>query len=62
MKKSHLPFGLSLESTHEDVTECIGGAHPFEEHHIDEARYKSKCDPRLNPTQIELLIKSMRFN
>lgn len=29
MKKWGLPFGLSLESTHEDVTECIGGSFPL---------------------------------
>lgn len=61
MKKNDLPFGLSLQSTHEDVTECIGGHFPFEQSHLQKSRYKSKCDPRLNPGQLCRLIKEVSF-
>lgn len=30
MRKNNQPYGLSLETSYEHVTECLGGAHPFE--------------------------------
>lgn len=29
MKHHNLPYGLSIESTYENATECFGGAHPL---------------------------------
>ncbi|QNP74840.1 3-deoxy-7-phosphoheptulonate synthase [Streptomyces roseirectus] len=47
------PGGLHLELAADDVTECVGGG-------IEEAdlrlRYRSLCDPRLNPGQALLLL------
>jgi 3-deoxy-7-phosphoheptulonate synthase len=42
-----VPGGVHLELTQEDVTECLGGGDPIEDHHL-EARYRALCDPRLN--------------
>jgi 3-deoxy-D-arabino-heptulosonate 7-phosphate (DAHP) synthase class II len=45
-----VPGGLHLESTADDVTECIGGWQQFDED--DLARdYRTCCDPRLNDIQ-----------
>jgi 3-deoxy-7-phosphoheptulonate synthase len=45
-----VPAGLHLETTADDVTECIGGWQQFEED--DLARdYRTYCDPRLNGMQ-----------
>lgn len=43
-----VPGGLHLETTPEDVTECVD-----DEHHLDQpwTTYTSFCDPRLNPRQ-----------
>ena len=44
------PAGIHLETTPNDVTECIGGSPVISE--ADLARcYTSVCDPRLNPEQ-----------
>jgi 3-deoxy-7-phosphoheptulonate synthase len=45
-----VPGGVHLELTHENVTECLGGA----EEVLDEElgiRYQALCDPRLNARQ-----------
>ena len=42
------PGGVHLELTHEDVTECLGGA---EEVSDLSTRYRSLCDPVLNARQ-----------
>jgi 3-deoxy-7-phosphoheptulonate synthase len=44
------PAGVHLELTHEDVTECLGGAEQVEDHQLRE-RYQALCDPRLNARQ-----------
>ncbi|MFN2524993.1 MAG: class II 3-deoxy-7-phosphoheptulonate synthase [Actinomycetota bacterium] len=44
------PGGVHLEFTHEDVTECLGGAEAVLDHHLDR-RYEALCDPRLNARQ-----------
>ena len=48
MRENRLPFGYSLEATHENVTECFGLTYPSKEEEIDVTKYTSKCDPRLN--------------
>ncbi|MFN2490752.1 MAG: class II 3-deoxy-7-phosphoheptulonate synthase [Actinomycetota bacterium] len=45
-----VPGGVHLEFTHEDVTECLGGAEEVLDQHLAE-RYRSLCDPRLNARQ-----------
>jgi 3-deoxy-7-phosphoheptulonate synthase len=45
-----VPGGVHLELTQEDVTECLGGGDPVEDHHL-ETRYRALCDPRLNARQ-----------
>lgn len=45
-----VPGGVHLEFTHEDVTECLGGAEEILDHHL-ETRYQALCDPRLNARQ-----------
>jgi 3-deoxy-7-phosphoheptulonate synthase len=45
-----VPGGVHLELTHEDVTECLGGAEGIEDRHL-EVRYQALCDPRLNARQ-----------
>jgi 3-deoxy-7-phosphoheptulonate synthase len=42
--------GVHLELTHEDVTECLGGAEEVLDEHL-ETRYQALCDPRLNARQ-----------
>ena len=37
-------------ATHEDVTECLGGAEQVLDHQL-ESRYRALCDPRLNARQ-----------
>ncbi|ROO60542.1 3-deoxy-D-arabinoheptulosonate-7-phosphate synthase [Micromonospora sp. Llam0] len=44
------PGGLHLELTGDDVTECVGGTDGLAEHDIPR-RYRTACDPRLNPSQ-----------
>jgi 3-deoxy-7-phosphoheptulonate synthase len=45
-----VPGGVHLELTHEDVTECLGGAEEITDTHL-EHRYEALCDPRLNARQ-----------
>jgi 3-deoxy-7-phosphoheptulonate synthase len=45
-----VPGGVHLELTHEDVTECLGGAEEVLDSHLTE-RYQALCDPRLNARQ-----------
>lgn len=45
-----IPGGVHLELTPEDVTECLGGGDPVEDHHLEQ-RYRALCDPRLNARQ-----------
>ena len=45
-----VPGGVHLELTHEDVTECLGGAEEVLDQHLEE-RYRALCDPRLNARQ-----------
>lgn len=50
--------GLHLETTPDDVTECIP-----DESHIDQVgnKYTSFCDPRLNPTQALSIVSTWRY-
>jgi 3-deoxy-7-phosphoheptulonate synthase len=45
-----VPGGVHLELTHEDVTECLGGAEEVLDQHLPD-RYQALCDPRLNARQ-----------
>lgn len=45
-----VPGGVHLELTHEEVTECLGGAEEVTDGHL-EHRYQALCDPRLNARQ-----------
>jgi 3-deoxy-7-phosphoheptulonate synthase len=45
-----VPGGVHLELTHENVTECLGGAEEILDTHLDH-RYQALCDPRLNARQ-----------
>lgn len=45
-----VPGGVHLELTHENVTECLGGAEEITDTHL-EYRYQALCDPRLNARQ-----------
>jgi len=45
-----VPGGVHLELTHENVTECLGGAEEITDTHL-EHRYQALCDPRLNARQ-----------
>ena len=45
-----IPGGVHIELTHEDVTECLGGAEGVLDQHL-ESRYQALCDPRLNGRQ-----------
>ena len=45
-----VPGGVHLELTHEDVTECLGGAEEVLDDHLAR-RYQALCDPRLNARQ-----------
>ncbi len=48
------PGGMHLETSGENVTECLGGAEPNAVKDLD-GNYKTACDPRLNQAQtIEL--------
>jgi 3-deoxy-7-phosphoheptulonate synthase len=49
-QEGSVPAGVHLELTHEDVTECLGGAEQILDHHL-ESRYRALCDPRLNARQ-----------
>lgn len=44
------PGGVHLELTHEDVTECLGGAEEVLDRQLQD-RYRALCDPRLNARQ-----------
>lgn len=48
--------GMHLESSYEDVTECIGGRCGVSEPDLC-LRYKTLCDPRLNSSQTEELLE-----
>jgi 3-deoxy-7-phosphoheptulonate synthase len=45
-----VPGGVHLELTHEEVTECLGGAEEVTDGHLEQ-RYQALCDPRLNARQ-----------
>lgn len=48
--------GVHLETSEEDVTECLGGQQKIQPQDL-EKNYQSACDPRLNPQQsLELAI------
>jgi 3-deoxy-7-phosphoheptulonate synthase len=49
-QEGSFPGGVHLELTHEDVTECLGGAEQVLDHQL-ESRYRAVCDPRLNARQ-----------
>jgi len=44
------PGGVHLELTGDDVTECLGGGDDLRAEQL-EARYETRCDPRLNARQ-----------
>jgi 3,4-dideoxy-4-amino-D-arabino-heptulosonate 7-phosphate synthase len=44
------PGGIHVEVTGDDVTECLGGLPAITEADLP-ARYRTACDPRLNPEQ-----------
>lgn len=44
------PGGIHVELTGDPVTECVGGAVPVHEQHLED-RYETACDPRLNREQ-----------
>jgi 3-deoxy-7-phosphoheptulonate synthase len=50
LQEGTTPGGVHLEFTHENVTECLGGAEEVFVHQLDE-RYRALCDPRLNARQ-----------
>ncbi len=45
-----VPGGVHLELTHENVTECLGGAEEVLDGQLQD-RYQALCDPRLNARQ-----------
>ncbi|MDQ3766601.1 MAG: 3-deoxy-7-phosphoheptulonate synthase class II [Actinomycetota bacterium] len=45
-----VPGGVHLELTHQNVTECLGGAEEIFDHDLAH-RYEALCDPRLNARQ-----------
>jgi 3-deoxy-7-phosphoheptulonate synthase len=45
-----VPGGVHVELTHENVTECLGGAEEVLDTQLDH-RYHALCDPRLNARQ-----------
>jgi 3-deoxy-7-phosphoheptulonate synthase len=49
-QESTVPGGVHLEFTHEDVTECLGGAEEVLDRDLGD-RYRALCDPRLNARQ-----------
>jgi 3-deoxy-7-phosphoheptulonate synthase len=49
-QEDSFPGGVHIELTHEDVTECLGGAEQVQDHHLAD-RYQALCDPRLNARQ-----------
>ena len=49
-REGTVPGGVHLELTHEDVTECLGGAEEILDHNLEQG-YQALCDPRLNPRQ-----------
>jgi 3-deoxy-7-phosphoheptulonate synthase len=49
-EQGSVPGGVHLELTHEDVTECLGGAEEVTDTSL-EYRYEALCDPRLNARQ-----------
>jgi 3-deoxy-7-phosphoheptulonate synthase len=44
------PGGVHVELTGDNVTECLGGGDDLRGEHL-EARYETRCDPRLNARQ-----------
>ena len=46
----HVPGGIHVELTGDDVTECLGGSEEIDEAALA-TRYESLCDPRLNHMQ-----------
>jgi 3-deoxy-7-phosphoheptulonate synthase len=50
--------GMHLETTYEEVTECIGGLCGVTETDLC-LKYKTLCDPRLNGSQTEELLKEV---
>jgi len=44
------PGGMHFEMTGQDVTECVGGAQAISDSGLN-ARYQTRCDPRLNASQ-----------
>lgn len=56
-----IPGGLHLETTAEDVTECVGGPNSITELELTK-KYRSVCDPRLNYDQtLELASELTKF-
>lgn len=51
------PGGLSLELTPDPVTECVDTSREASEHCAFPA-YRSACDPRLNPSQANAVVRS----
>jgi 3-deoxy-D-arabino-heptulosonate 7-phosphate (DAHP) synthase class II len=49
-KTGAIPAGLHLETSAEDVTECIGGWQQLDENDLTRD-YRTHCDPRLNDIQ-----------
>ncbi len=49
-QESSFPGGVHIEFTHEEVTECLGGAEEILDMDL-EHRYQALCDPRLNARQ-----------
>ncbi|HEX2049782.1 MAG TPA: 3-deoxy-7-phosphoheptulonate synthase class II [Actinomycetota bacterium] len=49
-REGTVPGGVHLELTHEDVTECLGGAEAIDVERLN-VRYQALCDPRLNARQ-----------
>jgi 3-deoxy-7-phosphoheptulonate synthase len=50
LQEGTVPGGVHLELTHQDVTECLGGAEEVLDVHLGD-RYQALCDPRLNARQ-----------
>ncbi|MGE2817454.1 3-deoxy-7-phosphoheptulonate synthase [Mycobacterium heidelbergense] len=44
------PAGLHLETSPDEVTECLGGWQQLDESHLA-SNYRTRCDPRLNDIQ-----------
>ena len=55
------PGGIHLEMTGADVTECLGGLQNIPEERVSD-RYHTRCDPRLNATQVLELAHQLAEN